>query len=75
VFDLLVRGLVVLMGDAHLDEVDFGEARVVARFLDVEDGDDVLVVEVAEQLHFAESAQAEHGVVEGGDLLDCDFLP
>jgi len=32
------------------------------------------VVEVPKELHLAESAQAEHGVVEGGDLLDCDFL-
>jgi len=58
----------------YLDEIDFGETRVVAWFLDVENGNDVLVVEVAEELHFAESAQAEHGVIEGGDLFDCDFL-
>jgi hypothetical protein len=38
---------------AHLDEVDLCESLVVSGLLDVEDGDDVLVVEVAEQLHLS----------------------
>lgn len=57
-----------------LDKVDFREAVVVSRLLDVEDGDDVFVVKVAEELHLAEGAEAEHGVVEGSDLLDGHFL-
>ena len=34
----------------------------------------VFVVEVLEQLDLAEGAQAEHGVVEWGDLFDGNFL-
>jgi hypothetical protein len=59
---------------AHLDEVDLCESLVVSGLLDVEDGDDVLVVEVAEQLHLSQRSQTEHGVVEGCDLLDGDLL-
>ncbi len=57
-----------------LDEVDLGESLVGSWLLDVEDGDDVLVVEVAEKLHLTEGSQTEHRVVEWGDLLDCDLL-
>ena len=32
------------------------------------------MVEVTEQLNLAQSAQAEHGVVKGGDLLDRNLL-
>lgn len=59
---------------AHLDEIDFGEGLVIARFLDIQNGDDVLVVEVPEQLHFTERSQTEHGMVERGDLLDGHLL-
>jgi hypothetical protein len=59
---------------AHLDEVDLSKCLIVARLLDVENGDDVLVVEVAQQLHLSQGSQAEHRVVEGSDLLDSHFL-
>lgn len=59
---------------SYLDEVDLGEGFVVSRLLDVENGNDVLVVEVAEQLHLAQRSQTEHGVVKGRDLLDGDLL-
>lgn len=32
------------------------------------------MVEVSKQLHLTQSTQAEHGVVEGGNLLDSDLL-
>ena len=57
-----------------LNEVDLGEVLVGAWLLDVKDGNDVLVVEVAEELHLAESAKAEHGVIERGDLFDGNLL-
>ena len=59
---------------AHLDEVDLGECLVVARLLDVEDRDDVLVVEVPQQLHLSQCSQTEHGVVEWCNLLDSHLL-
>ena len=57
-----------------LDEVDLSEGLVAARLLDVENGDDVFVIEVAEELHLTQRAQTEHGVVEGCDLLDGHLL-
>lgn len=33
------------------------------------------MVEVPQELHFTESPQTEHGMIEGGDLLDGDLLP
>ncbi|KAJ7871687.1 hypothetical protein B0H14DRAFT_3568792 [Mycena olivaceomarginata] len=50
---------------AHPHSATHVDAR---RAEDVEDGDDVFVVEVAEEL----DAQTEHRVVEGGDALDGD---
>jgi hypothetical protein len=32
------------------------------------------MIEVPEQLHLTKSSQTEHGVIEGGNLLDGDFL-
>ena len=58
----------------YLDQIHLGEALVVPGLLDVENGDNVLVVEVAEQLHLSQCSQAEHGVVKGCDLLDGDLL-
>ena len=55
-----------------LDEIDLLEAEEIGWSEDVEDGDDVLVVEVSEELDLAEGAETEHGVVKGGDALDCD---
>lgn len=57
-----------------MDEIDFCECFVVAWFLDVEDGDDVLVVEVPEELHLTQSPQTEHGMVKRRDLLDGNLL-
>jgi hypothetical protein len=52
-----------------LHEVDVPEGREAGRLEDVEDGDDVFVAKVAEELDLAEGAETEHGVVEGGDAL------
>ena len=41
-------------------------------FENVEDADNVLVVEMPEELDFAQSAETEHGMVKGGDFLDRD---
>lgn len=57
-----------------MDEIDFGERLIVSRLLNIEDGNDVLVVEVSEELHFSEGSETEHGVVKGGDLLNGDLL-
>jgi hypothetical protein len=59
---------------AYLNQVDFGERLVTSRLLDIKDGDNVLMVEVPEQLHLTESSEAEHGVVEGSNLLDSNLL-
>lgn len=37
----------------YLNEVDFVETLIVSRPLDVQNGDDILMVEVAEQLHLS----------------------
>lgn len=60
--------------DAHLNQIHFVEALIIARSLDIQDGDNIFVVEVAQQFHFTKCAQAKHGVVERGNLLNCDFL-
>jgi len=59
---------------AHLDEIDLGKGLVVSWPLNVEDGNDVLVVEIPKQFHLAQSAQTEHGMVKGSDLLDGHLL-
>ena len=38
---------------AYLNQVHLSEGLVVPRLLNVEDGDDVLVIEVSQQLHFS----------------------
>ena len=50
------------------------ERVVSSRLLDIEDGDDVLVVKVSQELHLSESSQAEHGVIKRSNLLDGDLL-
>jgi hypothetical protein len=57
-----------------LNEVHFLEGLVVPGFLDIQDGNDVLVVEVAEELHLTECAETEHGMIERSNLLDGDLL-
>lgn len=57
-----------------LNQIDLVESLIIAGSLDVQDRDNILVVEVSQQLHLAQRAQAEHRVVERGDLLDGDFL-
>lgn len=59
---------------SYLNQVHLVEALVVTRSLDIQNGDDVLVVKVAQQLHLAQCPQAEHGVVEGGNLFDGNLL-
>jgi hypothetical protein len=56
-----------------LDEIDVPKVVEGGGAEDVEDGDDVLVVEVAEELDLPESAEGEHGVVKGRDALDGDL--
>ena len=60
--------------ETNLNKVDLVEALVAPGLLDVEDRDDVFMVEVPEKLHFAKGSETEHGVVEGSNLLDGDFL-
>ena len=48
-----------MVGCMYLNQIHLGEGLVVAGLLDVEDGDDVLVVEVPQELHLTESAQAK----------------
>lgn len=59
---------------AYLNQVHLVESLVVTGSLDIQNGDNVLVVEVAQQLHLTQRPQAEHGVVKGGDLFDGDLL-
>jgi len=66
------RILIVVI--AYLDEVDLCESLEIPRSLDIQDGNDVLVVEISQQLHLSQRSQTEHGVIERGDLLDSDFL-
>ena len=44
------------MGDPYLNEVHLIEGLVVAGLLDVENGDDVLMVEISQQLHLSEGS-------------------
>lgn len=59
---------------SDLDEVDLVETFIAARLLDVKDRNDVLVIEVSQQLHLAQSAQTEHRVIKRRNLLDRNFL-
>ena len=54
----------------HLNQVHLCKALKVSRTNHVEDGDDVLVLKVPQQLDLAQRAQAEHAVVKGRDALD-----
>jgi hypothetical protein len=58
----------------HLDEIDLGETVIIARSLDVEDRNNVLVVEISQQLHLSQCSETEHGMVKGSDLFDGYFL-
>ncbi len=62
------------LNKTYLNEIDFGESLIAAGFLDIEDGYNVLVVEVSQQLHLTQSSEAEHGVIKWGNLLDSDLL-
>ena len=59
---------------ADLNEVHFREGLIVARLLNVQDGDYVFMVEVAQQFHLSQCTQAEHGVIEWSDFLDGNLL-
>ena len=58
----------------YLNEVDLVERVVSPRLLDIENGDDVLVVKVSQELHLSKSSQTEHGVIKRSNLLDGDLL-
>ena len=59
---------------SYLNEVHFGECLVVSGLLNVENGNDVLMVEVSKELHLSQGSQTKHGVIEGSDLFDGHFL-
>ena len=59
---------------AYLDQIDFVEILISAWSLDVQYGDNVLMIEVSQELHLTQSTQTEHGVVERRDFLDRDLL-
>lgn len=58
----------------YLNQVNFIESLVVTGPLNIQDGDDVFVVKVSQQLHLTQCTQAEHGVIEWRDLLDGNLL-
>lgn len=62
-------------GCIYLNQVHLREALKVAGLLDVEDGNDVLMVEISQKLHFTQGTKTEHGVIEWGDFFDRNFLP
>lgn len=59
----------------NLNKVDFSELCEGGWTEDIKDGDDILMVKMAEELDFAERAEAEHAMVERRDALDRDFAP
>jgi len=71
-----------LLGSYHAMQIRLHEFLYEVNFLEVieaggsqyvENRDDVLMMEVAQQLYLAQRSQAEHGVIKGGDSLDCDL--
>lgn len=62
------------ISESYLDEINLSECFIAPRLLDIKDRDDIFVVEVPEKLHLSQGSQAEHRVVERGDLLDSDLL-
>lgn len=50
------------------------ECLVVSGLLDVQDGDDVLMVEITEKLHLTKRSKTEHRMIKRGDLLDGNLL-
>lgn len=58
----------------YLNQVDLVKRLITPRLLNIKYADNVLMVKIAQKLHFSESSQAKHGVVEGGDFLDGDLL-
>lgn len=59
---------------SYLNQVHLREAFQVPRLLDIEYGDDVLVVEVAKKLHLSKRTETEHRVIERCDFLDSNLL-
>jgi hypothetical protein len=58
----------------YLDQINLVKGFITPRLLDIKDRDDVLMVEIPQQLHLAQRPQAEHGMIEWGDLLDGNLL-
>lgn len=67
-------GSALEIAEAYLNQIHLLEGFVAPRLLDIENANDVLVVEVAQELHLSEGTQTEHGVVKRGDLFDGHFL-
>src|SRR5215469_7558489 len=61
-------------GFPYLNQVYLRKCFQAARLLDIENRNDVLMIKVSQELHFSKCAQAEHGMIEGCDFLDCDLL-
>jgi hypothetical protein len=57
-----------------LNQINFIESLVVTGPLNIQDGDNVFVVKVSQQLHLTQCTQTEHGMIEWGDLLDGNLL-
>jgi hypothetical protein len=62
------------LSTTHHNKIDLCECFIVARLLDIKDGNDVFVVEIAKKLHLSKRPQAEHGMIKWRDLFDRDFL-
>jgi hypothetical protein len=60
--------------DEYLNEINLCEGFVISWFLNIQDRDDILVVEVTQELHFSQSPQAKHGMIKRRDFLDSHFL-
>jgi hypothetical protein len=59
---------------AYLNQVNLGKRIIVPRLLDVQNADNVLVVEVSQQLHLTQRSEAEHAMIERGNLFDGHLL-
>lgn len=46
--------------DRYLNEINLCEGFVISWLLNIQDGDDVLMVEVAQKLHLSQSPEAKH---------------
>lgn len=54
----------------NLDQIHLGEGLIISGFLNIKDGNDVLVTEVSKKLHLSQGPETEHGMIKGRNLLD-----